>query len=67
MGIIAIPSSVLRWPRAALATVTMLAVALAVTVALAMVNAGHAATRTVIEPTSAVEQVPPACHWGRPC
>lgn len=52
MSTITVPSSLARWPRAALAIVVALLVALAVTVSLALAQSGHTTTRTPGKPIS---------------
>jgi hypothetical protein len=58
-----------RWPRAAVAAVALLLVALALTISLAVTLGGHTTTRTVVKPTlsqPALNQ-PEPCRIGHPC
>ena len=63
MSTITVPASVHSWPRAALAAVAALIVALAVTVTLALTVARHSSTRTVFQQLDP----PISCTFGRPC
>ena len=63
MNTITVPARVQPWPRAALAAVAALIVALAVTVILALTVARHTTTHTVFQQLDP----PVSCHIGRPC
>ena len=54
MSTIAVPSTTGRWPRAAVATVVALLVALALTISLAFALGGHTTTRTVVGQSGSV-------------
>jgi hypothetical protein len=66
MSTITAPSSVQHWPRAAMATIALLAIALAVTLTLAFTVVRHTTTRTVFHQVPALEQ-PLNCLIGHPC
>jgi hypothetical protein len=56
MSTIAVPSTVGRWPRAAVAAVVALVVALALTISLAVALGGHTTTtRTIVTPSQSQE------------
>ena len=63
MSTITVPSNVHSWPRAAVAAVASLILALAVTLTLAFTVAHHSTTRTVFQQ---LDQ-PLSCRIGHPC
>jgi hypothetical protein len=69
MSTITVPSTIGHWPRAAVAAVAVLLVALAITISLAVTVAGHTTTRTVVKPVASqpTPNQPEVCRIGRPC
>jgi hypothetical protein len=67
MSTIPIPTTIGRWPRAAVATVVALFVALALTISLAFALGGHTTTRTVFGQSSSVSADCLFHTPGHPC
>jgi hypothetical protein len=67
MSTIAVPSTTSRWPRAALATIVALFVALVVTISLAFALGGHTTTRTVVRQPGSVSADCLFHSPGHPC
>jgi hypothetical protein len=66
MSTIAVPSTIGRWPRAAVAAVVALVVALALTISLAFALGRHTTTRTFVRLAPALDQ-PLVCRVGHAC